>query len=127
MLLFETPFYRFELENQILRFIWKKTSGNLDYQYFKESCMVYAGFVVEYQTEFLLINTIDLKIELPLEFSEWKGNYLNPRYEKVPVRKLAFILDEKPFGYLKNQKLKEGMIENRYFNSNADATKWLLA
>lgn len=125
--LFETPLYQLDLiaAQQVLRFTWTEATRSMNFDHFRESCMVYAGLAIEHKVPLLLIDTRQFYYELPEDYMVWKEQELNPRYARVPVRKHAFILSPEGYEAYKDKAIEESGYINRYFKSEEDALNWL--
>ncbi len=127
MTLFETPLYRFELvrDRKILKFTWTDQTQAMSFLNFQESCMIYAGLALEYDTRLLLVDTREFRFDLPEDYLDWKNQHLNPRYSKVPVTKQAFLMPENGIGDALDQEYEESGYLNRFFAEEQEAINWL--
>ncbi|MEO1049708.1 MAG: hypothetical protein AAFX87_03760 [Bacteroidota bacterium] len=128
MILFETPLYAFKLieDGKILKFEWTDETRNMEFLNFQEACMIYAGLAIEHNVSLLLIDTVRFHYQMPDDYLEWKNEWLNPRYEKVPVTKHAFVMKKEGFEQFANQEFQEATYVNRFFDATENAVQWLL-
>ncbi len=127
--LFQNSLYEFVLlkEPNALVFNWKDETRSMTYDDFQEACGNYAGFVIEYHTANLIVNSKEFHFELPEKYRAWKNENLNPRYAKAGVSKQAFVMRTKDYELFKQEEVQDEGYVNRYFDTQEQAVTWLNA
>lgn len=90
-------YYDFEHdpEKNVLVFRWKDTTKDMDDQDFRDALSNYAGFVLEYQIPFCMVDLRAFAFQPGKETAvDWRLEYVNPRYNKAGTRKFGYVLPE---------------------------------
>lgn len=126
--LFKNSLYSFQLINDkqtILFFDWTEKTKEMEYEDFQAACNNFAGFVWQYQSKHLLVDTCNFQFQLPEEFAIWREEQLNPRYYSLGVQKFAYITKPEFLPFMKDIPAENGKFETRNFTSFQEAMHWL--
>lgn len=126
MTLYTNSLYQLTLlDNNILQNEWTEKTATMSYEDFQEAVQNHAGFVIEYGSVNLMVDTRNFKFSLPEENATWaeKENY--PRYYKAGVKKFAFVMPAEYLPYVKDIPAEDGKFETRYFADYDEALAWL--
>ncbi len=123
MQLYESTFYRFELNDSYMIFHWKDTTDQMTLQDFKDALMNFAGYVIEHQAVKILVFTENFKFNTPEEGHEWRKREYNPRIKKAGEVKQALIMKEEFLPYVQDE--IDSVVPVRYFSSESEARAWL--
>ncbi len=127
MIIFEHPYYTFHIEEQtnVLRFNWEEAHSDMSYEDFKEACSNYAGYAIEHQSLYLLVDTRDFSFEVPASFLEWREKNHHPRFYKLGVKKMAYLMPVQVLAHMQDIPSEAGKFATRYFSTEAAALAWL--
>ncbi|MEO0898347.1 MAG: hypothetical protein AAFY71_18180 [Bacteroidota bacterium] len=114
-----------EESGNLLIFRWKEAHANMSYEDFIEACTNYVGYGFEYQSKKFLIDTSNFQFQIPEEFSSWKKEIHHPRYRKLGVERVAYLMPESALPYMKDVSKEEEGFEIRYFGKEKEARDWL--
>ena len=127
MIVYKDSNYRLEFaeDQALMHFYWEDDNGKMSYEDFKEACSNFLGYGFEYQAKQFLIDVRNFKLQLPPEFPEWQQKAHYPRYYKLGIEKVAYVM---PAEYVANAKTIEkepGKFELQNFAEIASAEDWL--
>ncbi|MBA3723565.1 MAG: STAS/SEC14 domain-containing protein [Candidatus Levybacteria bacterium] len=125
MKIYESTFYQFELDEDRIVNRWKDTTDKMTFQDFKDALMTLAGYVIEYRTPKILIDTTNFKFQLPPENVEFRNEVFYPRVTKVGAVKQALIMPKEYLQYVKDEIGSDVVVPTRYFSDESEATAWL--
>lgn len=127
MTIFQNKNYAIELaqDPKTLIFKWKEAHREMSYEDFQEACCNYIGYAFEHQTKNLLIDTHNFQLQLPDTFKEWQNTIHYPRYYKLGVQKVAYIMPVSAMEYVKDIPTENGKFALRNFTQNQEALSWL--
>lgn len=115
------------LENiQTIQFNWEEGHKNMTYENFQEACSNFLGYGFEYQANTILIDVRNFQFQLPPEFPEWQETVHYPRYYKLGIKKVAYIMPEQYVAGAKEIEKEEGKFELRNFSDFDQALKFLM-
>lgn len=126
--LFWNSLYSFHLvdgKHPILFFDWTVKTSGMNYENFQAACNNFAGFAWEYKSKHLLIDTCRFEFQLPIEFTVWREEKLNPRYYKLGVQKFVCITTHQLLTYTKDIRSENGKFETLNFTTFQEAINWL--
>ncbi|MEM8762830.1 MAG: hypothetical protein AAGD88_03395 [Bacteroidota bacterium] len=112
-------------EGNILRFGWKDGHESMNYEDFKESCCNFIGFGFEYGAEKILIDVRNFALQLPPEFPEWQKKKHHPRYKKLGIQKVVYLMPEVAVDHSKKIEKDEHGFELQNFSDETLALRWL--
>ena len=126
MTLFKNSNYRVEFNDQkkTLEFHWEDGHANMSYEQFQEACSNFVGYGFEYQAENFLIDVRNFSLNLPPEFPAWQQNEHYPRYYKLGVKKVAYVMPAEAVQHAKTIEKEAGKFELQNFASPELATSW---
>lgn len=125
MKIYESTFYSFELDGDRIVNRWKDNTVNMTYQDFQDTLMTLAGFIIEYHTQNILIDTTNFKFELPPENLEFRNKVFYPRVTKVGSVRQALIMPKEYLKYVKDEIGSDVVVPTRYFAEESEAIAWL--
>ena len=115
------------LENsQTIQFNWEEGHKNMTYENFQEACSNFLGYGFEYQANTILIDVRNFQFQLPPEFPEWQETFHYPRYYKLGIKKVAYIMPEQYLEGAKEIEKEDGKFELRNFSDFDQALKFLM-
>ncbi|NEQ55756.1 MAG: hypothetical protein F6K11_37585 [Leptolyngbya sp. SIO3F4] len=97
----------------------------MTYEDFQEACCNFLGYGFEYRAKTILIDVRNFQFKLPPGFPEWQEKEHYPRYHKLGIEKVAYVM---PGQYLPNAKeieKEEGKFELRNFSDHEKAIAYL--
>jgi hypothetical protein len=126
MTLYSHSLYQFTLlDNNILKNEWTEKTETMTLEDFQEAVQNHAGFAIEHRSLNLLVDTRNFKYTLPEENNTWTEKELNPRYNKLGVKKFAMIMKAEYLSYVTNISAQDGKFATRYFADENEALAWL--
>ncbi len=125
MKLYESKYYEFELSDNIMINRWLDTTDQMTYQDFKDALMNLAGFMIEHKSTRLLIDTSNLKFQLPAEADEFRTKEFNPRITKAGEVKQALVMPKEYLQYVQDELGNDVVVPTRYFSEESEAAAWL--
>ncbi|MCI4670339.1 MAG: hypothetical protein MRZ79_19535 [Bacteroidia bacterium] len=127
MLLYQDNNYRVEFssEKAILHFSWEDGHKNMSYDDFKEACCNYLGYGFEYQAKNFVIDVRNFQLNLPPDFPDWQKNEHYPRYYKLGVEKVAYLMPEAYIPNAKEIEKEDGKFELKNFANSELALNWI--
>lgn len=125
--LFHNSIYRLELSpnKQILHFFWEDGHTGMSYEDFQEACSNFVGYAFEYGTQNFVIDVRNFQFQLPPEFPEWQKNAHYPRYHKLGVEKVAYIMPKEYLASAKEIDKETGGFTLRNFAEPTTALQWI--
>ncbi|HAS43388.1 MAG TPA: hypothetical protein DCS93_23110 [Microscillaceae bacterium] len=129
MTVYQHSLYNLALEQnqKILSFRWADDQSTLNYEQFQEACTNYAGYAFEYASRYLLIDTHNFTYQLPEEYRTWLEQKHYPRFYKLGVQKIAYLMAEEAMTYVRNEPAENGKFATHYFTNEKEALEWLSA
>ena len=126
MKIYESKYYGFELNDNIMVNRWHDSTDKMNYQDFKDALMNFAGFIIENKSTRILIDTTNFKFQLPAEADEFRNKDFNPRITKIGEVKQALIMPKEYLQYVKDEIGEDVIVPTRYFSEESEATAWLV-
>ena len=108
-----------------IQFNWEEAHKNMTYEDFQEACGNFLGFGFEYQAKTILIDVRNFQFQLPPEFPEWQKKEHYPRYYKLGIQKVAYVMPEQYLNQAKEIPKEDGKFELRNFSSYESALLFL--
>jgi len=108
-----------------IRFNWEEGHKNMTYEDFQEACSNFLGYGFEYQARTILIDVRDFQFQLPPDFPEWQEKEHYPRYYKLDIEKVAYIMPEQYVANAKEIEKEAGRFELRNFSAYEPAMNYL--
>lgn len=115
----------FEPALQAIQFHWEEGHVEMTYEDFQEACCNFIGYGFEYQAKQIVIDVRNFQLNLPPAFPTWQQHEHYPRYYKLGIEKVAYIMPESALEYAKEIKKTEGKFALRNFPSIEAAKAWL--
>ena len=110
-------------KSHTIQFNWEEGHINMNYEDFQEACSNFIGFGFEYCARTILIDVRNFKFQLPPEFPEWQEKEHYPRYYKLGIEKVAYVM---PVAFIEHAKeIKNGPFELRNFPDYEQAISYL--
>ncbi|NET31684.1 MAG: hypothetical protein F6K19_06745 [Cyanothece sp. SIO1E1] len=127
MYLFRNKHYSvsFQPAFQAIQFHWEEGHAEMTYEDFQEACCNFIGYGFEYQAKQIVIDVRNFQLKLPPEFPAWQQNEHYPRYYKLGIEKVAYIMPVEALSQAKEIEKTEGKFELRNFSSFEAAKTWL--
>ena len=127
MEIFKNSVYSVEFleATKTIQFNWEEGHKNMTYEDFQEACSNFLGYGFEYQARSILIDVRNFQFQLPPDFPEWQEKEHYPRYYKLGIEKVAYLMPEQ---YVENAKEIEkdaGKFELRNFSNYESAINYL--
>ena len=127
MIVFQNHQYRLSIDadSSILFFEWLEGHANMSYADFQEACSNYLGYGFEYQVKNFCIDVRNFQLQLPADFPRWQREEHYPRYYKLGIVKVAYLM---PTAYLAEAKEIEktpGRFALKNFDHLTSAIKWI--
>ena len=129
MTVFQNALYTLVLseDQSTLHFFWMDDNGQMSYEDFQEACSNFVGYGFEYDTQNFVIDVRNFQFQLPPEFPDWQKNEHYPRYYKLGVKKVAYVMPKEYVDSAKEIDKEEGKFDLRNFADQASALKWINA
>lgn len=112
-------------DQETITFHWEEGHVSMGFEAFKEACSNFLGYGFEYQAKNILIDVRNFQLSLPPEFPAWQKNEHYPRYYKLGIQKVAYIMPEAALAHAKTIEKEDGKFELRNFASPNAAMTWL--
>ncbi|MEO1438105.1 MAG: hypothetical protein AAFV80_21360 [Bacteroidota bacterium] len=127
MQIFKNSNYRitFEATTKTLTFHWEEGHPKMNYEDFQEACTNFLGYGFEYQAQNILIDVRNFQLQLPPEFPSWQNDHHYPRYYKLGIQKVAYVMPEAYLAEAKTIKKLPGKFELLNFSSPEAAYTWI--
>ena len=124
---FKNSQYRvsFEPRSKVLGFHWLEEHHNMSYQDFQEACSNFLGYGFECQAQKICIDVRNFQLKLPKEFPAWQAQEHYPRYYKLGIQKVAYIMPEAALEHAREIGKEPGKFELRNFSDPESAKQWL--
>jgi len=116
-----------EEKTGILSFHWREDHSAMTYAEFQEACSVYAGYAFEYQARKLFVDTRNFQLSLPPEFAEWREKSHNPRFYKLGVEKMVYVVPAEYTAQAHQIPAQDGRFALRNVGTVEEAFAWLQA
>lgn len=100
---------------QAIQFNWEEGHKDMSYEDFQEACCNFLGYGFEHQAKNILIDVRNFQFQLPPEFPEWQHNEHYPRYYKLGIEKVAYVMPEEYLAHAKEIDKTDGKFELRNF------------
>ena len=129
MTVFQNALYKLVLseDQSTLHFFWMDDNGQMSYEDFQEACSNFVGYGFEYDTQNFVIDVRNFQFQLPPEFPDWQKNEHYPRYYKLGVKKVAYVMPKEYVDSAKEIDKEEGKFDLRNFADQDSALKWINA
>lgn len=127
MLVYQNSIYsvRFLAPTKTIQFNWEAAHQDMSYEDFQEACSNFVGYGFEYQAKTILIDVTNFKFQLPADFPEWQKNEHYPRYYKLGIQKVAYVMPEQYVTNAREIKKETGKFELRNFSTVDNAINFL--
>ncbi|MEL7191422.1 MAG: hypothetical protein AAFS00_05800 [Bacteroidota bacterium] len=127
MIIFQNTNYRlsFEADKQTLLFHWEEPHAQMSYEDFQEACSNFLGYGFEYQVKHFLIDVRNFQLQLPAEFPKWQSEIHYPRYYKLGIEKVAYVMPESALAHAKGIEKTAGKFALQNFGTPTEAQAWL--
>ncbi|MAQ75953.1 MAG: hypothetical protein CL613_06450 [Aquimarina sp.] len=111
-------------EIETIQFNWLEGHVDMTYDDFKEACNNFLGYGFEYKAKNILIGVRNFQFQLPSDFPEWQKEKHYPRYYKLGIEKVAYVMPEAFISEAKEIPKEEGKFELRNFTTIETATNF---
>ena len=118
----------FEDDAKILKLKWSPNTNMMNDQDFKDTLMVFAGFVEPYGANGLLVDVQEFKFMKAMEpeLTAWRIKNISTRYNKAGVKKFAFVHGEGFSGVDSDGEKFEGEeFSTNHLGAEERAREWL--
>ena len=119
--------YRLTLsaDQKVLEFHWEEGHADMSYEDFQEACSNFVGYAFEYGAKNFVIDVRNFQLQLPPEFPEWQKNEHYPRYHKLGVEKVAYLMPKEYLSSAKEIDRETGGFTLRNFADPTTALQWI--
>ena len=107
-----------------IQFNWEEAHQNMTYEDFQEACSNFIGYGFEYQAKHILIDVRNFQFQLPPDFPQWQEKEHYPRYYKLGIEKVAYLMPEQWVSKAKEIEKEEGKFELRNFSDYETAIQY---
>lgn len=111
--------------SKTIQFNWEAGHKNMTYEDFQEACSNFLGYGFEYQAQTILIDVRNFQFQLPSDFPEWQEKEHYPRYYKLGIEKVAYLMPEEYVAKAKEIEKETGKFELRNFSNYESAINFL--
>lgn len=111
--------------SKTIQFNWEEAHKDMSYEDFQEACCNFLGYGFEYQAKTILIDVRNFQFQLPPEFPQWQEKEHYPRYYKLGIEKVAYVMPEQYLSNAKEIEKEEGKFELRNFSGMETALRFL--
>ena len=127
MEIFKNSVYSVEFleATKTIQFNWEEGHKNMTYEDFQEACSNFLGYGFEYQARSILIDVRNFQFQLPPDFPEWQEKEHYPRYYKLGIEKVAYLMPEQYVENAKEIEKEVGKFELRNFSNYQSAINYL--
>ena len=127
MQIFKNSIYsvKFLEATKTIQFNWEEAHKDMSYEDFQEACSNFIGYGFEYQAKTILIDVRNFQFQLPADFPEWQRNEHYPRYYKLGIERVAYVMPEQYVSSAKEIEKEIGKFELRNFSTVKDAIHYL--
>ncbi|HDQ15640.1 MAG TPA: hypothetical protein ENN45_01105 [Bacteroidetes bacterium] len=121
----------FAEDSNILKFEWLDATKKISDLNFLKEINIAADFVLEFVPQKIMVDTRKLFYPISPDIQRQVDNAILPSYQKVKLRKLAFVLQEEDLISQISVKqtvettVEKHLFETRYFFDELDAMQWL--
>lgn len=127
---YESKFYDFCLDEEAncIYFLWKDETQNMTADDFKEGTMKYAEYCEQYNCDEIAVDLRHFKGNPgPEVLNDWTAQALVPQFNKIGIKKFAFLKDQNTQGYeVEGPHKNEGEeYETAIFDSEDQMKQWL--
>lgn len=126
MQLFKNSVYSIDFleSTKTIQFNWEEGHKSMTYENFQEACCNFIGYGFEYKAKTILIDVRNFQFTLPPDFPEWQHNIHYPRYYKLGIEKVAYVMPAAYLGQAKEIPKEEGKFELRNFARMEEALQF---
>lgn len=127
MKIFKNSIYSIDFHeaSSTILFNWEDGHKNMTYEDFQEACCNFLGYGFEYQAKAILIDVRNFQFQLPPDFPEWQDKEHYPRYYKLGIEKVVYVIPEEYLANAKEIEKEEGKFELRNFSDFDKAITYL--
>ena len=127
MKIFKNSVYSIDFweSTKTIQFNWEEGHKSMTYEYFQEACCNFLGYGFEYQAKTILIDVRNFQFQLPPDFPKWQEKEHYPRYYKLGIEKVAYIMPEQYVANAKEIEKEAGKFELRNFSNYKSAISYL--
>ena len=111
--------------SKTIQFNWEEGHLKMTYEDFQEACCNFLGYGFEYQARTILIDVRNFQFQLPPQFPEWQEQEHYPRYYKLGIEKVAYVMPEQYVSNAKEIAQEPGKFELRNFSDYDAALDFL--
>lgn len=123
--LYESTYYSLSVKGDTMINRWNANTSKMSYQDFKDALMNLAGYIIEYKTKKLLIDTKEFQFTLPNENTTWRNEVFYPRITKVGTDRQALVMPKEYLAYVTDEVGENEIVQTRYFSDEIEAINWL--
>lgn len=126
MQIFKNSLYNIDFleKTKTIQFNWEDSNRNMSYEDFKEACSNFIGYGFEYQAKTILIDVRNFQFQLPPEFPAWQKDEHYPRYYKLGIQKVAYVMPKQYLANAKEIEKEVGKFELRNFSDFSAAIQF---
>ena len=110
---------------KMLSFIWEENHPEVNHDLFVAACCNFIGYGFEYQSENILIDTLNFTYTPTPDFYQWQKTVHHQRYRKLGIQRVAYILPEAYVEQMNSQPHEEAGFVTKYFGTEKEAKDWL--
>ena len=127
MQIFKNSIYSIDFleTGKTIQFNWEEGHEKMSYEDFQEACCNFLGYGFEYQAKTILIDVRNFQFQLPPEFPDWQKKKHYPRYYKLGIERVAYVMPEQFLAQAKEIEKADGKFALRNFSNYEDAIKFL--
>ena len=111
--------------SRTIKFNWEEGHKTMTYEDFQEACSNFLGYGFEYEAQTVLIDVRNFQFQLPADFPEWQEKEHYPRYYKLGIEKVAYLMPEQYVAHAKEIEKEAGKFELRNFSDYEAAINFL--
>ena len=128
MLVYSDSKYKVDFieRGKVLRFGWYDGHESMTYEDFQEACSNFIGHGFEQGAKNILIDVRNFKLQLPPGFPEWQRKEHHPRYHRLGIAKVVYLMPEEALANAKEMDKEEAGFEQRNFSDESKAMAWFL-
>jgi len=106
----------------LVRLKWLPGTAEMTDEDFKETLEAFADTAIQHEAKRLLIDVVEFKHRPSPEVQKWRDEVTVPKYHRAGVKKIAWVW---PGAAQDNEPSGKDKIENRYFQTEAEALAWV--
>ncbi len=125
MKIYESTYYTFSLDGDMIINRWNENTAKMSFQDFKDALMNLAGYINEHKSNNILIDTTNFQFALPDENIAFRNEEFYPRITKVGVSRQALVMPKEYLAYVEDEVAETDVVQTRYFASETEAIDWL--